>query len=231
MPLRKRIAYITLHLIEILIFVYNFTSAIPMFRSILITFVCIAVLYGRSSAQQKDVSVHADPRLAMLINKSKPVEKPEITKPAPAPAKKEAKKTAAKIPASRMDDVKRDVVAFVTEKDVPVRNTSKITKQSTEDIKTLHRANMRGATVNTGYKGTGYRVQIYNGTSRDEAMRIKAEFMHNYPGIHSYFSYVAPHYRVKVGDFRRREEAMALFREANGTYKPCMIVPDVLGSR
>ncbi len=76
------------------------------------------------------------------------------------------------------------------------------------------------------YNGTGYRVQIYYGTSREEAMRRKAEFMRHYPGVPTYFSYASPTYRVKVGDYRHREDAISMFREANGTYSPCMIVPD-----
>jgi hypothetical protein len=71
-------------------------------------------------------------------------------------------------------------------------------------------------------------VQIYYGTSREEAMRRKAEFMRHYPGVPTYFSYATPTYRVKVGDYRRREDAISMFREANGTYSPCMIVPDVV---
>ena len=78
------------------------------------------------------------------------------------------------------------------------------------------------------YNGTGFRVQIYYGTSRLEAMKRKAEFMRHYPGVPTYFSYATPTYRVKVGDYRRREDAISMFREANGTYSPCMIVPDVV---
>jgi hypothetical protein len=76
------------------------------------------------------------------------------------------------------------------------------------------------------YSGKGFRVQIYNGPNRDEALRRKAEFMRNYPGVHIYLVYAAPFYKLKVGDFRRREDAIGMYHEANGTYSPCMIVPD-----
>ena len=78
------------------------------------------------------------------------------------------------------------------------------------------------------YNGTGFRVQIYYGTNRYEAMRRKAEFMRHYPGVPTYFSYASPTYKVKVGDYRRHDDALSMFREANGSYSPCMIVPDVV---
>jgi hypothetical protein len=205
-----------------------------MFRILLATLVCIG-LCSRIQAQSGNVSVHADPRLALLINKSRPVERPEQPKQIAAvtPKKDVTKRSESKIPATRMADVQKDVNSFVAEKNIPVKNSSaaKSVKPSPEDLKAQHRVAMRGSTVGAGFKGSGYRVQIYNGTSREEAMRIKAEFMRAYPNIRTYFSFVSPHYRVKVGDFRRREDAMGLFNEANDTYKPCMIVPDAIGSR
>ena len=81
------------------------------------------------------------------------------------------------------------------------------------------------------YNGNGFRVQIYYGPNRDEAMRRKAEFMRHYPGVPTYLLYASPTYRVKVGDYRRREDAYTMFREANGTYSPCMIVPDNISIR
>lgn len=204
-----------------------------MFRLLLVALFCVGVC-SHTMAQSGNVSVHADPRLALLINKSRPVERPEQPKlvAAIAPKKEPAKKTESKIPSTRMADVQKDVNSFVAEKNIPVKNTTtKPVKPTTEDLKAQHRVAMRGTTVGAGFKGSGYRVQIYNGTSREEAMRVKAEFMRAYPNVRTYFSYVAPHYRVKVGDFRRREEAQGLFNEANDTYKPCMIVPDAIGSR
>ncbi len=204
-----------------------------MFRLLLVALFCVGVC-SHTMAQSGNVSVHADPRLALLINKSRPVERPEQPKlvSAVAPKKEPAKKTESKIPATRMADVQKDVNSFVAEKNIPVKNaTAKPVKPTTEDLKAQHRVAMRGTTVGAGFKGSGYRVQIYNGTSREEAMRVKAEFMRAYPNIRTYFSYVSPHYRVKVGDFRRREDAQGLFNEASDTYRPCMIVPDAIGSR
>ncbi len=76
------------------------------------------------------------------------------------------------------------------------------------------------------YNGRGFRVQIYNGTDRFKAIKIRDEFDKHYPGVHSYLSYVAPYYRIKVGNYRNHNEAKGMLREASSSYFPCMIVPD-----
>ena len=76
------------------------------------------------------------------------------------------------------------------------------------------------------YTGDGFRVQIYNGTDRYKAQKIRDEFDLHYPGVHTYMSYVAPHYRIKVGDYKNRQDAMGMYKEASSSYFPCMIVPD-----
>ena len=77
------------------------------------------------------------------------------------------------------------------------------------------------------YAGRGFRVQIYNGSDRDKAIKVKTQFMRQYPGMRTYLTYLAPCFRVKVGDYRNRNEAVGMLKEANSMYdSPCMIVPD-----
>lgn len=88
----------------------------------------------------------------------------------------------------------------------------------------------------SGYQGLrgsihsarGYRVQIYNGTDRATAQQRKVDFIRRYPGIRAYLSYIAPTYRLKVGDFKTRAEAMKLYKEISPLYAPCMVVPDIV---
>lgn len=71
-----------------------------------------------------------------------------------------------------------------------------------------------------GTKGTamGFRVQIYAGTSRNDAYAVQARFQRTYSDINTYISYTQPNYRVKVGDFRSRNEAQALMQELRKDY-------------
>jgi hypothetical protein len=79
------------------------------------------------------------------------------------------------------------------------------------------------------YTGKGYRVQIYNGPDRNKAIAIKSEFMRSHPGVSTYISYVAPGFRVKIGDYRNRSDAEGMLREANSiSSTPSMIVPDIV---
>lgn len=84
-----------------------------------------------------------------------------------------------------------------------------------------------------GIKGSirsaqGFRVQIYSGTDRNAANQRKIDFIRRYPNIRSYISYVAPTFRVKVGDFKTRAEANKLLQQLNAYYSPCMVVPDIV---
>src|SRR5690606_41446012 len=58
----------------------------------------------------------------------------------------------------------------------------------------------------------GFRVKIYSGSDRSEAYAEQARFKQLYKGIDTYLSYEEPNYRVKVGDFRSRNEAQALMQ-------------------
>ena len=76
--------------------------------------------------------------------------------------------------------------------------------------------------------GRGYRVQIYAGNDRAAATRIKIDFMRRFPGVRTYMTYVAPQFRVKVGDFQSRGDAHELARQVSSLYRPTMIVPDLI---
>lgn len=76
--------------------------------------------------------------------------------------------------------------------------------------------------------GRGYRVQIYNGNDRNKANEIKVDFMRRFPGVRTYLTYVQPQFRVKVGDYRTREEAHGMYTQVSPLYNPSMIVPDIV---
>ncbi len=77
-------------------------------------------------------------------------------------------------------------------------------------------------------KTRGFRVQIYNGNDRKKASQIKLNFMQSFPGIRSYLIYNNPQFRVRVGDFRSRKEAMELYNRLSSRFNPSMIVPDIV---
>lgn len=90
-----------------------------------------------------------------------------------------------------------------------------------------HETGLRGIRGSI-HSARGFRVQIYNGNNRAEAQARKVDFIRRFPSVRSYLSYIAPTYRVKVGDFKTRAEAFKLYNQINDFYSPCMVVPDIV---
>ncbi len=86
------------------------------------------------------------------------------------------------------------------------------------------------AAVNRAFIGKirGFRVQIYNGNDRKKASQIKLDFMRAFPGVRSYLVYNNPQFRVRVGDFRSRKDALELYNKLSSRFDPSMVVPDVV---
>lgn len=76
----------------------------------------------------------------------------------------------------------------------------------------------------------GYRVQIYSGSDREAAKAVKVSFMKRFPAIRSYISYEAPYYKIRVGDFKSRKDALELSRHLSKTY-PASVVPSLINNR
>lgn len=71
----------------------------------------------------------------------------------------------------------------------------------------------------------GYRVQIFLG-DRATAESTKRAFLQKNPDIAAYLSWLAPNFRLRVGDLRTRLEAEHLLRDMKVLYPGSYIVPD-----
>lgn len=56
----------------------------------------------------------------------------------------------------------------------------------------------------------GFRVQVISTNKRNEATDMKAKVMQLYPDYRTYLDYQAPYFKVRVGDFKNRDEAADL---------------------
>ena len=72
----------------------------------------------------------------------------------------------------------------------------------------------------------GYRVQIYYGSQRAKASEMRTEFMKKFPGVPAYLFYQQPNFKVRLGDFKTRLEAMKLLEEIKNEYSSAFIVKD-----
>jgi len=71
----------------------------------------------------------------------------------------------------------------------------------------------------------GYRVQVFLGDRRT-AEETKRTFLQKYPDTPAYLSWLAPNFRLRVGDLRTRLEAERLLRDMKVIFPGSYIVPD-----
>lgn len=72
----------------------------------------------------------------------------------------------------------------------------------------------------------GFRVQIYAGTSRQQAFGRKQALASRFPLVPNYLDFRPPNYVVRAGDFLDRESALLFTREVQDEFPGAFIVPD-----
>ena len=77
-----------------------------------------------------------------------------------------------------------------------------------------------------GVKIDGFRVLIFFDQDKSLAEQKKAAFISAYPDHKTYVDYMAPNYRVRVGNFRTRLEAESLKAELLNTYPTAIVIED-----
>ena len=76
---------------------------------------------------------------------------------------------------------------------------------------------------------SGYRVRIYfdnQQNSRAVSENTMKRFESLYPGVAAYRNYQAPFFKVTVGDFRTKSEAMELLQAIKGTFPTAFVVKE-----
>ena len=74
---------------------------------------------------------------------------------------------------------------------------------------------------------TGYRVRIFfdnKQTARNQSERVAGTFKSQHPGISVYREYENPYFKVTVGDFRTKSDAMVLLRSVKNLFPSAFIV-------
>lgn len=75
----------------------------------------------------------------------------------------------------------------------------------------------------------GYRLLVINTNKRDDAIAAKTKVYSNFPELKAYLVYQSPYFRLKVGNFKTREEAQQ-YQKTLGYYFPkgVFIIPDTI---
>lgn len=75
----------------------------------------------------------------------------------------------------------------------------------------------------------GFRIQLImraGNTALDEANMIKEEFEEKYPEISTYITFREPYYRLRVGDFRSRLDALEFMENIKRSYPQAWVIKD-----
>ena len=86
--------------------------------------------------------------------------------------------------------------------------------------------------ANASRTSPGYRVRIFNDnkqTSRNDSETALARFKGMFPGVSAYRTYSNPFFRVTVGDFRTKSEAMQLLQQVKASFPTAFIVRENIG--
>lgn len=97
--------------------------------------------------------------------------------------------------------------------------------------RTLRTAFDQYVSANASKKMTGYRIRVYfengqNARGRSEA--IAKSISGAYPGLGVYRSFESPNFKVTVGDFRTRDEALKLYHALKGQYPTALILKETI---
>jgi hypothetical protein len=76
---------------------------------------------------------------------------------------------------------------------------------------------------------SGFRVQVISTNKRGDANEAKAKVMQLFPDYRTYLDYQAPYFKVRVGDFKTREEASELRDKLSDLYSGgVFVVPAII---
>ena len=84
---------------------------------------------------------------------------------------------------------------------------------------------------NAGKKLSGYRIRVFydNGQSaRNRSEAIARSVSNAFPGIGVYRTFESPNFKVCVGDFRTKDEALKVYHALRATYPTAIILKDTI---
>jgi hypothetical protein len=75
----------------------------------------------------------------------------------------------------------------------------------------------------------GYRLQVLNTRSRDDAFKTKAMLLENFPDEKVYVLYQSPYFKVRIGNFITRDEAEDFKNQLSSHYsQPVYVIDDLI---
>jgi len=82
-----------------------------------------------------------------------------------------------------------------------------------------------------GSNEDGYRIQIFSDSgnnSKTKAQSAMDEFLAKYPEMKAYLVFKSPNYKVKIGDFRSRLDAIRYLNRISAEFSNAFIISDLI---
>ena len=73
---------------------------------------------------------------------------------------------------------------------------------------------------------SGYRIQLFFDSNKNAVDEARSKFMALYPKVDTYVVYVAPHFFLKVGDFRTQMEAEKIKSKVDNQFPTSNIIKE-----
>ena len=99
------------------------------------------------------------------------------------------------------------------------------------DIFTAKQASINKVTARMSSNGLfkGFRLQVLNTRSRDDAFKTKAMLLENFPDEKTYVLYQSPYFKVRIGNFVNRNDAENFKKELSlFIAQPAYVVEDLI---
>jgi len=91
---------------------------------------------------------------------------------------------------------------------------------------------VRHSQINERRRGTdGFRLEIFfssDNNAREQAMRVRNEFNLIFPDITNYLLFQTPNFKIRIGDFRNKSEALKIKAHITLKYPNAFIVKDII---
>lgn len=72
----------------------------------------------------------------------------------------------------------------------------------------------------------GYRIQVFSGKQREAAQQKREEFLETHPNIAAHLLYQQPNFKLRVGDFTTRLEALRFFDNIKSEFPSAFVIKD-----
>lgn len=123
------------------------------------------------------------------------------------------------------------VVTFLFLQNANAKDTVVVHKDPRLDVFSSKQAAVNKLTAKMTSNGQyrGYRVQLLNTRSREEAFKMKSDLMQFFPSQKAYVLYQSPYFKVRIGNFPDKNDASSFRNEvAKKIPQTAYVVEDVI---